>query len=436
MADMLTLTTEYIARIIQVSIANAEIKCVANTRAKSVASKFHMQCSVGNISSEYACSGTLISKKHVITAAHCFAKVPHITTNCSSHDRYSINKILQVFTVRYGSNCLNPFFEVRCRNLDIALLELRDEIDDSANYICLPHRLISDRLISMVAFGWGSNPLIGARVMNVLQTISINRLMPYRLCRLKWTHIYQGQICTSEINTRGACTQNVSPRFVISTSVVMIGKLIPLFSLFRDPEVCGKPLKLNNRFKKISNTNEGPKFRMMGGKDVLWGFMPWAVAIYDEEDKVKKRVQHEIDANREGNYHHIHDWLWKQLRLLVAAIGIQQPNVLQMFTLRGLMPLEKCRKLYPNLPKDAICTREMQTRNVCFGDSGGGLLAKNAEKRWILLGVASFGTPCENLLSKISPPRAQIYTSLFYHNADIDQFIGDPLPHIQYDDRF
>uniref|UniRef100_A0A915B0Y5 Peptidase S1 domain-containing protein n=1 Tax=Parascaris univalens TaxID=6257 RepID=A0A915B0Y5_PARUN len=99
----------------------------------------------------------------------------------SSHDRYSINKILQVFTVRYGSNCLNvfaspecnrtypmkkttivrvvlqPFFEVRCRNLDIALLELRDEIDDSANYVCLPHRLISDRLISMVAFGWGSN---------------------------------------------------------------------------------------------------------------------------------------------------------------------------------------------------------------------------------------------------------------------------------------
>uniref|UniRef100_F1LAR3 Transmembrane protease serine 6 n=1 Tax=Ascaris suum TaxID=6253 RepID=F1LAR3_ASCSU len=183
-----------------------------------------------NENGEYACSGTLISKKHVITAAHCFAKVANITTNCSPKDSYSINEIPRIFTVRYGSNCLNvlaspecnktypmketkivrvelqPFFEIHCRNSDIALLELRDEIDESANYVCLPHRLISDRLISMVVFGWGSNPLTGVRTMNVLQTISINRLMPYRLCRQKWRHLHHSQICTAEINTRGACT--------------------------------------------------------------------------------------------------------------------------------------------------------------------------------------------------------------------------------------
>uniref|UniRef100_A0A915AXU9 Peptidase S1 domain-containing protein n=1 Tax=Parascaris univalens TaxID=6257 RepID=A0A915AXU9_PARUN len=246
------------------------------------------------------CGGVLISKKHVVTAAHCFANEEVDRNECSTKSMLTEKEIITTFTIGYGSNCLRlshetaclnsppmknttisrvkfrKFFERGCTDSDIALLEMKDEIDESANYACLPNRLIPETNRLLITFGWGANP----------------------------------------------------------------------------------------------------------------------------------------------------------------AIGIQQPNVLQMFTLRGLMPLEKCRKLYPNLPKDAICTREMQTRNVCFGDSGGGLLAKNAEKRWILLGVASFGTPCENLLSKISPPRAQIYTSLFYHNADIDQFIGDPLRHIQYDDRF
>lgn len=44
-------------------------------------------------------------------------------------------------------------------------------------------------------------------------------------------------------------------------------------------------MKLDNRFNKIVTTNEGPTFRVMGGKDVPWGIMPWAVAIYDDEDK-------------------------------------------------------------------------------------------------------------------------------------------------------
>uniref|UniRef100_F1LB91 Serine protease 55 n=1 Tax=Ascaris suum TaxID=6253 RepID=F1LB91_ASCSU len=337
--------------------------------------------------------------------------------------------------------------------------------------------------------------------------------------------------------------QNASPRFVISTIVLMIGKLIPLFSLIRvylalassyyDPEVCGKPLKLDNRFNKIVTTNEGPTFRVMGGKDVPWGIMPWAVAIYDDEDFVcggvliSKRhivtaahcftkaenlctgncstewmieekeiiktfaigygsncitlsnetaclnsppmkyttinrveigtffehgcvdsdialleMKDEIDDS--ANYACLpHRLMPETYRLLVTfgwgsnpAIGMKRMNVLQMFAFPRLMPLQRCRKLWGNIPKDAICTRERPTRNVCAGDSGGGLLVKNTEKRWILLGVVSFGTSCKSLLFRTSPPRAQIYTSLQYHNADIDRFIGDTLPHIQFDDRF
>uniref|UniRef100_A0A183VFL6 Peptidase S1 domain-containing protein n=1 Tax=Toxocara canis TaxID=6265 RepID=A0A183VFL6_TOXCA len=67
-------------------------------------------------------------------------------------------------------------------------------------------------------------------------------------------------------------------------------------------------------------------------------------------------------------------------------------------------------------------------------DSGGGLLIQNTDERWIVLGVISFGTSCYDLFSAKSRPRAQVYTSLWYHNADIDSFIGDRLSHIRIDD--
>ncbi|VDM50851.1 unnamed protein product [Toxocara canis] len=153
-----------------------------------------------------------------------------IRKTCSPSHGYSPNAIKQIFTVRYGSNCLTKdsspeckhsaamketgiarvelerFFEVSCTNSDIALLELNDEIDQNANYICLPHRLIQNQLLNLVVFGWGSNPMINAPTMNILQTIPVHQLMPLRLCRRKWPHLPPGQICTAEINTRSVCT--------------------------------------------------------------------------------------------------------------------------------------------------------------------------------------------------------------------------------------
>lgn len=52
---------------------------------------------------------------------------------------------------------IGTFFEHGCVDSDIALLEMKDEIDDSANYACLPHRLMPETYRLLVTFGWGAN---------------------------------------------------------------------------------------------------------------------------------------------------------------------------------------------------------------------------------------------------------------------------------------
>uniref|UniRef100_A0A1I7V676 Peptidase S1 domain-containing protein n=1 Tax=Loa loa TaxID=7209 RepID=A0A1I7V676_LOALO len=46
------------------------------------------------------------------------------------------------------------------------------------------------------------------------------------------------------------------------------------------------------------------------------------------------------------------------------------------------------------------------------GDSGGGLMVQLHNGRWLLLGVASYGSSCDKLLKKIAQPLAQVYTNV------------------------
>lgn len=48
--------------------------------------------------------------------------------------------------------------------------------------------------------------------------------------------------------------------------------------------------------------------------------------------------------------------------------------------------------------------------------------------RWVLLGIVSYGSPCDRLLEKTSKPLAQVYTNVKMYSGEIDKFTGYFLP--------
>ena len=95
-----------------------------------------------------------------------------------------------------------------------------------------------------------------------------------------------------------------------------------------------------------------------------------------------------------------------------------------------LGPAEKssrCQKQW-KLPFDTVvCTQESYTKNVCQGDSGGGILAA-WKGRHYLVGTISFGSSCNSGLENALIANAQVNMDVNLYTATIDQFIRRRTP--------
>ncbi|VBB27729.1 unnamed protein product [Acanthocheilonema viteae] len=181
----------------------------------------------------YCCVGTLISRKHVITAAHCFIREDAKTSVGRCHTKHAITEeeALKHTKIMYGSKCLRRskasncfnsaamkavriiraqygrFFRQRCFGGDIALLELEHEINEvDANYICLASRILpGEKFYTIQSVGWGSNPAMKRIIMNNLQKLEFNRLLDRDICKEKVNGIPDDVLCTEETHSKNVC---------------------------------------------------------------------------------------------------------------------------------------------------------------------------------------------------------------------------------------
>uniref|UniRef100_A0AC34GQM4 Peptidase S1 domain-containing protein n=1 Tax=Panagrolaimus sp. ES5 TaxID=591445 RepID=A0AC34GQM4_9BILA len=195
---------------------------------------------------EYICTGTLISSRHIVTAAHCFAAPAgtktylqqkcrddqeclksHLGTNSKEKcgtTYLSPKLIVEDYEIGFGSLSLNKtkklklhsidpnyqqFYHYGCHQNDLAILTLAlDGNEDIRPYVCLAHTTdlnMREDEVQFTTLGWGKDSAANIAKHDILQKLDVNGVFSMKRCSQSWNPFPIDGICVTETDERNSC---------------------------------------------------------------------------------------------------------------------------------------------------------------------------------------------------------------------------------------